>query len=111
MEHDVRIDLAGLAVALAVVVGCESDDGDRFPARGGGTALPTTSIELEVDLAEAQEIALGVVGGGQVVEAKIDDIDDLPRVWEVTVVTTTGERREVSVDAASGSVVGNELDD
>jgi uncharacterized membrane protein YkoI len=111
VEHRVRVDLAGLTVALPLVAGCDGDDADDQSPVGGGTTPPTSSLETAVTLDEAQDIAMEAVGGGQVLEAEIGDIDDVVRVWEVTVVTQRGERREVSVDVTNGSVVGNVLDD
>ena len=114
MAHTARVALAGLAVAFAML-GCDSDSDDdgagRIPASAAGPASPPTPFEPEVDLGEAQDIALEVVGGGQVVEASIEDVDDPVRVWEVTVLSATGERRQITVDVTSGSVLGNELDD
>jgi len=107
-----RVGLAGLAVTLLVFSGCHDHiDPDDDLLDGDGGAAPTAVVEPEVSLEEAQDIALEAVGGGQVTAAEIEDLDDVAWVWEVDLVTSTGERRTVSVHVTNGSVVGNELDD
>jgi hypothetical protein len=41
--------------------------------------------------------ALDGVGGGRVLDAEIDDKDGVPSMWEVMLVITEGERRELAV--------------
>ena len=56
-------------------------------------------------------IALETVGGGDVVETDIDEFDVVINVWEITVVTPDGVRRQVTVDMTNGSIVVTEVDD
>ena len=60
---------------------------------------------------EAVTIALDAVGGGHVVETDVDEFDIPIQVWEVTVVTADGLRRQVSIDMRNGSILSNEADD
>jgi|SRR3712207_1924762 len=102
---------AGLAVVIALVFACDGPErADDVPSGGGGLR-PGASFEPEVTIDRAEDVALQTVGGGQVLETSVDDIDDVVRVWEVKVLDSEGERREVSVDMATGAVLGNELDD
>ncbi|MCV2491794.1 PepSY domain-containing protein [Geodermatophilus sp. YIM 151500] len=89
-------------------------DGPRLPVGGPSTpvgepAPPAGGPALTAGDAEA--IALGAVGGGEVVRMEVDDVDDVLQVWEVALVTTSGERRDVTIDRTTGRVLGNELDD
>ncbi len=79
---------------------------------------------------EAQATALDTVGGGWILETRIEERDDDPDeesdgvdwdgdedfeppvdVWEVTVVSPDGLRRTVSVDLTGGSVLDNRVND
>jgi len=86
--------------------------------------------EPEVTAQEAQATALEAVGGGWILETKIEERDDDPDedrdsydsdgdddfepavdVWQVTVVSPDGLRRQVSVDLTGGSVLDSRVDD
>lgn len=63
-----------------------------------------------VTSAQAGDIALGAVGGGRVTKVEADDQDGRA-TWKVELQTTTGEKRKVAVDQATGQVLKNEAGD
>ena len=117
MRHVFRIRTAGAAVAVALLAAAcgtfDDDDPAPLPA-ATGTALPPTAVPTgtpDVSAEDAVAIALEAVGGGEVVETDIDEFDVVINVWEITLVTPDGVRRQVTVDMGSGSIVANEVDD
>ena len=117
MRHVTRIRTAGTAVAVALLAAAcgtfADDDPAPLPA-ATGTVLPPTAVPTgtpDVSAEDAVAIALDAVGGGDVVETDVDEFDVVINVWEITVVTPDGLRRQVTVDMRSGTIVENELDD
>ncbi len=135
MQHGVRVGAAGLAVTF-VAAGCaEAPQSVAAPPTGGAAtsssaAAGATFSGPEVTAQEAQTTALDAVGGGWILETKIEERDDDPDddrdgtdwdgdddfephvdVWEVTVVLPDRQRYKVSVDVTNGSVLDNRLDD
>lgn len=141
MLHVTRVGVAGVGIALATA-GCAGTPlpsgappvGAGAPATDVGVApveapvgsLPGPPVTAE----EAQASALEAVGGGWILETKIEERDDDPDddrddddwggggdfepavdVWEVTVVGPDDLRHTVSVDLAGGSVLDNRVDD
>lgn len=101
MQHRVRSGLAGTSatvVLLLTVSGCGAPAG---PAGSGD----------DIGAEEAEAIAREVSGGGRVETVEIDDSSGATRVWEVTLVAPDGERREITIDPADGTVLGDEPDD
>lgn len=76
-----------------------------------GSTPGTPGGEQEIEASRAEEIALAAVGGGEVTNTELDDLDDTIPVWKVNVRTSGGELREVSVDRVTGEVLENEVDD
>ncbi|SDE17271.1 PepSY domain-containing protein [Auraticoccus monumenti] len=64
----------------------------------------------EVDHVAAAEAVLAEEPGGVISELELDEDDDGALTWEAG-VETGAERRDVTVDAASGEVLDNDLDD
>jgi hypothetical protein len=133
----IRGGAAGLAVAL-LTAGCAASPGRSAapPTSGAQTSStgPTGSLqEPDVTAQEAQATALESVGGGWILETKIEKRDDdygedhdsdgsVPGdgdddfeapvdVWEVTVVRPDGLRHQVSVAMTDGSVLDSRVDD
>jgi uncharacterized membrane protein YkoI len=93
----------------------------------GPPGTPGSLREPAVTAQEAQATALAAVGGGWILETKIEERDDDPDgdrdenadddfeapvdVWEVTIVSTDGLRRTVSVDLTGGKVLDSRVDD
>ncbi|MEM7376429.1 MAG: PepSY domain-containing protein [Pseudomonadota bacterium] len=76
-------------------------------ARADSDDIDMSAVEL--DVAAATAIALDTVPG-TVVEAELEDEDGVV-VREREVVGDGGQTRELSIDAATGAVLENELDD
>jgi hypothetical protein len=144
MRKPVRMGAAGLAVAV-LTAGCAAmPSSSAAPPTGGavtaskptGAAVtasngPTDSLqEPDVTAQEAQAAALDAVGGGWILETKIEERDDEPDgndrepagegeaefvaavdVWEVTVVGPDGLHHKVSVAMTDGSVLDSRVDD
>jgi uncharacterized membrane protein YkoI len=122
-----RVPVAAAAAAL-LVAGCGSDEDSPTAV----TIPPTTAAAVTtasttattivaapntaapapgaVTAAQAGNIALNAVGGGQVIKVEADD-EDNRRTWKVELQTTAGEKRKVSVDQATGQVLKNEAGD
>jgi hypothetical protein len=135
VQHGARVGAVGLAVTF-VAAGCaEAPQSVAAPPTGGAAATspsaPSASFSgPEVTAQEAQTTALEAVGGGWILETKIEERDDDPDddtggtdwdgdddfephvdVWEVTVVLPDRQRYKVSVDVTNGSVLDNRVDD
>ncbi len=78
---------------------------------GGGVALAAQQQEEEpkIDRAAAEEAALGAVPG-EVKETELER-EGGPTVSEVEVASKDGKLREVTVDASSGRVLGQEMEE
>ena len=136
MHCVVRVGAAGLAVAFLASGCAQTPRGLAAPPTGGAATSSPGSTgavqEPEVTAQEAQATALDAVGGGWILETKIEERDDDPDgdtwegddpgerddefeaavdVWEVTVVSPDGLRRTVSVDLTGGSVLDTRVDD
>jgi hypothetical protein len=89
-------------------------------AGGGGRVLEVDAVETDdieaddIETPDAEDVEVGDDAG------ETDDVDgrddaahadEDTGAWKVTLVTTQGTRREVTVDMTDGTVVGNELDD
>jgi ABC-type glycerol-3-phosphate transport system substrate-binding protein len=121
VQHRLRIRRAGAAVAVALTAaacGGASDQPSPSPlpvaattSSPASTASPSAPAAPEVSADEAMTIALDAVGGGEVQETDVDEFEVVIQVWEVTVVTPEGGRRQVSIDMRNGSIIGNEADD
>jgi hypothetical protein len=133
MQHVIRVGAAGLALAL-LTAGCGEEPRNFGAPPTGAGATPAAGTagpvpEPEVTAQEAQAKALDALGGGWILETKIEERDDDRDdgddddwggdddfeadvdVWEVTVVSPDGLRRTVSVDLAGGSVLDSRVDD
>ncbi|MGD9987357.1 PepSY domain-containing protein [Pseudonocardia sp.] len=73
------------------------------------TALLTDTAQAAVDRVAAEQAAVAHVGGGRVVEME-REFEHGREVWEVDVRTATG-LRELHVDAVTGQVTRDRLDD
>jgi ABC-type glycerol-3-phosphate transport system substrate-binding protein len=121
VQHRLRITRAGAAVAVALTAaacGGAPDEPSPSPLPVGATtsspastASPSAPAAPEVSAEEAVTIALDAVGGGEVQETDVDEFEVVIQVWEVSVVTPEGVRRQVSIDMRNGSIIGNEADD
>ncbi|MEU7002170.1 PepSY domain-containing protein [Nonomuraea sp. NPDC046570] len=69
----------------------------------GTTAVPAISRE------QAEKTALAKVPGGKVTSSELETDDGL-QAWEVDIAATDGTEHEISVDAAKGTVLADELD-
>jgi uncharacterized membrane protein YkoI len=123
---------AGCAAAL-LTAGCTEAPQSMTDAAATGPATssnapPGSLREPPVTAQEAQATALHAVGGGWILETKIEEADDDPDgdrdeydgdddfeapvdVWEITVVSPDGLRRTVSVDLTGGKVLDSRVDD
>ena len=130
VRNGLQIGAAGCAVAL-LAAGCsEAREGVAAAAATGpatsSAGSPGSPREPDVTAQEAQATALDAVGGGWILETKIEERDDDPDdhdddgdddfdppvdVWEITVVSTDGSRRTVSVDLTGGKVLDSRVDD
>jgi hypothetical protein len=147
MQKPVRMGTAGLAIAL-LTAGCAAmprsfaapPTEGAAPASTGPTTPSgsrqepdVTAREPDVTAQEAQATALHAVGGGWILETKIEERDDENPdsndrenagpgegdgafvagvdVWEVTVVSPDGLRHKVSVALTDGSVLDSRVDD
>jgi hypothetical protein len=137
MQKPVRMGAAGLAVAV-LTAGCAAMPRSSAAPPTGGAATaspgPTGSLqEPDVTAQEAQTTALDAVGGGWILETKIEERDgadpegnDTEKagvregdgefvaerdVWEVTVVSPDGLHHLVSVAMTDGSVLDSRVDD
>ena len=131
MRNGLQLGGAGCAVAL-LIAGCsEAPEGVAAAAATGpatsSAGSPGSLREPDVTAQEAQATALDAVGGGWILETKIEERDDDPDeddddpeddefeppvdVWEVTVVSPDGLRRTVSVDLTGGKVLDSRVDD
>lgn len=79
-----------------------SDDDDRTENQ--------VLFGAEVDHVAASEAVLAEVPDGVISELTLDEDDDDALTWEAG-VQSGAERRDVTVDAASGEVLDNDLDD
>ncbi len=79
-------------------------------ALGGGAAIAAQQQEEpRVDRAAAEEAALGAVRG-EVKETELER-EGGSAVYEVEIAGKDGRLREVTVDASSGRVLGQEMED
>ncbi|MGY1638406.1 PepSY domain-containing protein [Geodermatophilus sp. SYSU D00742] len=123
----VAVVTAGAAAVLAAAGGvavATGGDGERDDLTRPGTvrvdesALPEDDAAEQralaeltsVDEAAATAAAVGSLGGGQAVEAELEDEDGFV-VWEVEVRRADGTLHEVTVDAGDASVLGTEAED
>lgn len=67
------------------------------------TAVPAISRE------QAEKTALATVPGGKVTSSELETDDGL-QAWEVDIAATDGTEHEISVDAAKGTILTDELD-
>jgi hypothetical protein len=134
MRNGIRIGAAGLAVALLTAGCAATPQSVAAPPTGSAGAPPTgptgPSQEPDVTAQEAQATALDSVGGGWILETKIEERDDDADeagevadagegddfeadvdVWEVTVGSPDGLRRTISVAMTDGSVLDSRVDD
>ncbi|MBH5329490.1 PepSY domain-containing protein [Eikenella sp. S3360] len=59
----------------------------------------------------AAQIAVSAVGGGQATEVEFDRSRTKPDHFDVDVRAADGRKHEVEIDAKTGSVLSNRLDD
>ncbi len=116
MSDGIRIGVVGSAVALTLFAAAcgGSDDSGLSPATAGApapTAAAPPSAGPQLSAQDAEAIALETVGGGQVLNTEVDDVEIKVQVWEVTVVTDGGLHRQISIDMTNGSILGDEVDD
>lgn len=119
--QEVTVD-AGDAGVLGTEREDDEDDGDDLRQPGTVPVEESTlpdddAAEQEaltalatVEQAAAGEAALQAVGGGEVVQAELEETDGFV-VWEVLVRTGDGTLQEVTVDAGNSSILATELDD
>ncbi|GHV31757.1 hypothetical protein FACS1894167_14420 [Synergistales bacterium] len=69
----------------------------------------TVFAASEITAEKAKEIALSKVGGGTVVECKLD-YEHGKQVYEIE-IRYNGRKYEVDVDVATGNIVKYEIDD
>jgi len=112
--------MGGTGLALAD----DDDDRNRVSARSGQVvaaapqaAAPRFELEIDPELdaqfpnrpvngAEAAEIVVDAIGGGQVTEVELDEEDGRP-YWEVK-AEFQGREVEVNVDAFNGDLIGDD---
>ena len=121
MRHRTRIRRAGVAVAVVLLAAaCGTGDSDEsrpapLPGAAGTPApvspAPPSSGAPPVSAEDARALALDAVGGGQVLDTDDEEFEIVIQVWEVTVLTPDGERRQVAIDMTNGSVMSNDRDD
>jgi uncharacterized membrane protein YkoI len=129
VPNQFRIGAAGCAAAL-LAAGCTEAPESITAAATAGPATSSNGApgwlrEPEVTAQEAQATALAAVGGGWILQTKIEERDDDPGdhdgddddfeapvdVWEITVVSPDGLHRTVSVDLTGGKVLDSRVDD
>ena len=76
---------------------------------GGGAIAAQQQEEPKIDRAAAEEAALGAVPG-KVKETELER-EGGSTVYEVEVASKDGRLREVTVDASSGRVLGQEIEE
>jgi hypothetical protein len=116
VPHQVRIGVAGSAIALTLLAAACADSRNNAPSPATAAAPASTapvppSAGAQFSAEDAESIALETVGSGQVLNTEVDDMEIEVQVWEVTVVTAEGLHRKVTVDMTSGSILGDEVDD
>ncbi|MDT5023971.1 MAG: Peptidase propeptide and domain [Micromonosporaceae bacterium] len=104
MRKSVVIAIGAAAIVVAVVSGVAATAAPRITE--GGSPVPSTSAGPRVSVADAKQIALAAVPGSTVVQVESDDVQDRP-VWKVVLATPNG-RVAVSIDVATGQVLGNQ---
>jgi uncharacterized membrane protein YkoI len=98
--------VAGAGVALA----SNGDDDRPVPtpvASTGPAAGPAAGQAPAIDRAQAERIALDHVGGGRITDDSELEWEHGALVWEVEV----NDDRDLDVDATTGQVTRDELDD
>jgi hypothetical protein len=103
MRKSVVIAIGAAAIVVAVVSGVAATAAPRITEGGG--PVPSSSARPSVSVADAKQIALAAVPGSTVIQVESDDVHDRP-VWKVVLATPNG-RVAVSIDAATGQVLGN----
>src|SRR5688572_18358593 len=117
VPHQVRIGVAGSAIALTLLAAACADSRNNAPSPATAAAAPAStapvppSVGAQLTAQDAESIALETVGSGQVLDTEVDDMEIEVQVWEVTVVTAEGLHRKVTVDMTNGSILGDEVDD
>ena len=115
MPHQVRMGVAGSAIALTLLAAACADSRGNAPAPAAAPAPSTAPVPpssgTQLSAQDAETIALDTVGSGQVLNTEVDDMEIEVQVWEVTVVTAEGLHRKVTVDMTNGSILGDEVDD
>lgn len=96
------------AVAALTVAGVTTGHGPH-PA-GTAAAQWSPVADPGIDRQRALDTAAAAVAGGRAVSAEFETEHGAPR-WEVEVVTPEGREFEVTVDAATGRVVGAPIPD
>lgn len=99
-ERQLRISGNGSEVSADTAENTDDDDRTENQVLYGA----------EVDHAAAAEAVLAEVPDGVISELTLDEDDDDALTWEAG-VQAGAERRDVTVDAASGEVLDNDLDD
>jgi hypothetical protein len=99
----------GLALALNGGGSASAAGTPAAQARPASATSPTTSpATATISRSEAEQIALTAVSGGQVRVAELEDEHGVP-VWSVHVLKS-GVTHDVDVDARTGKVVHNRVD-
>lgn len=99
-EQQVRTDLTGTKI-----VSGPTDDRPDADDRAENQQFD----DVKVDYREAVKTIQGEIDGGQISELSLDS-DDGRTMWEAD-VSITSEQRTVQVDADSGDVISNRVDD
>ncbi|SEF81595.1 Uncharacterized membrane protein YkoI [Thermomonospora echinospora] len=104
-----RLLLTGVAAAALVAGGgaalaATADDDPAPKPATGATSAPDVRVKIEQAVTAALQAAPGTV-----VEADLDEENGKP-VWQVEVQGQDGTKRELVVDATSGKVVQNEVE-
>lgn len=99
-EQQLRTDPAGESI-----ISGPTDDRPDADDRAENEQL----AGVDVDVQRAVDIIEGEIDGGQINELSLD-LDNRSLVWEAD-VRTGSEQRQVTIDADSGDVISNRLDD
>ncbi|MFA1543018.1 PepSY domain-containing protein [Actinomadura monticuli] len=100
--------LAGGGTTAAFAVAHADPSPSASPSDGRHDGRPEAA-EAAVSIAQAADAALKAVPG-TVAEVELED-ENGRTVWEVDVLSGSGERRDVTVDAGDGKVLANRADD
>ncbi len=82
------------------------------PAFAGGDQLHyERNRQNYISHERAAQIAVSAVGGGQATDVDFDRSRNKPDHFDVDVRTADGRKHEVEIDAKTGNVLSNRLDD